>query len=210
MNAKVDDFLAKAVAEPVELTIRDLLGIWGQKARTYESVSRIQHDLSAAGLRCSPTLSEGGSDSLVRVSVPGTAPAGDISDPGEATDSDSDERDEALVLPPAALLVNQIPSAVCDVVFVHPDQGLAAAQSLMSAHDFSQLPVLAGPRDLKGAVSWRSIAQAKLRRSQITLADATKSAPVVSTTDELLGQINVIYTADFVSSRTPTTAFAAS
>ena len=81
---------------------------------------------------------------------------------------------------------------------VHPDQSLAEAQSLMSANDFSQLPVMTGPRDLRGAVSWRSIAQAKRHKAQITLADATENASIVSAGDELLSQIDAIYKADFV------------
>lgn len=194
MTVRVDDFMHKASAEPVELTIRDLLAIWGYRARTYESVARIQHDLSASGLRCDPALDEGAGDSVVRVGVPQAASADDTA----ATDSDSEEPDEPLVLPPAALLVKQIPSAVRDVVFVQPDQSLAEAQSLMSANDFSQLPVLGGPRDLRGAVSWRSIAQAKRHKAQITLADATKNASIVSASDELLSQIDAIYKADFV------------
>lgn len=194
MNVKVDDFLARAVAEPVELTIGDLLAIWGYRARNYESVARIQHDLSASGLRCHPALDEGASDSVVRVGVPDATSADDTA----ATESGSEDPDEPLVLPPAALLVKQVPSAVRDVVFVQPDQSLAQAQSLMSANDFSQLPVLAGPRDLRGAVSWRSIAQAKRHKAQITLADATKNASIVSAGDELLSQIDAIYKADFV------------
>jgi CBS domain-containing protein len=194
MTVRVDDFLAKAGAEPVELTIRDLLAIWGYRARTYESVARIKHDLFASGLRCEPALDEGASDSVVRVGVLEAASADDT----PATDSGSEEPDEPLVLPPAALLVKQIPSAVRGVMFVTPDQNLAEAQSLMSANDFSQLPVLADPRDLRGAVSWRSIAQAKRYKAQITLADATKNASIVSASDELLSKIDAIYKTDFV------------
>ena len=61
MNARVNDFLAKASAEPVELTVGELLAIWGYRARTFESVARIQHDLSASGLQCEPALGDGGS-----------------------------------------------------------------------------------------------------------------------------------------------------
>ena len=106
MNDKVDDFLAKASAQPVELTIRELLAIWGYRARNYESVARIHHDLSASGLECEPALGDGGSGSLVRVGVPGAESADDTA----ATDGDAEEPDEPLVLPPAALLVKQIPS----------------------------------------------------------------------------------------------------
>jgi CBS-domain-containing membrane protein len=163
-------------------------------------VARIQHDLAAAGARCSPALDEGNGGSVVRVG-PAAASAGDVPDADGITDAagaEPEEQDTTLVLPPAALLVRHIPSAICDVVSVHPGDSLAMAQSLMSAHEFSQLPVLAGPRDLKGAVSWRSIAQTGLSRTQITLADATRSPQVVSIDDELLSQIDVIYKADFV------------
>ena len=60
MTDRVTEFLAKAAVAPVELRIRDLLAIWGFRARTYDSVGRIQRDLSAAGLRCQPDLTEGG------------------------------------------------------------------------------------------------------------------------------------------------------
>jgi CBS domain-containing protein len=200
MTSVVDAFLARATAEPVELTIRDLLAIWGYKARTYESVARIQHDLAAAGLRCSPALDEGDGGSVVRVG-PAAASAGDVPDADGMTDAaeaEAEDQDTTLVLPPAALLVRHIPSAVCDVVSVRPNESLATAQARMSAHEFSQLPILAGPRDLKGAVSWRSIAQTRLSKTQITLADVTRNAQVVSVDDELLSRIGIIYDADFV------------
>ena len=69
-------------------------------------------------------------------------------------EEEAEEQDEPL-LPPAALLVRHIPSAAVRSRSVQPDETLEKAQALMSANDFSQLPVLAGPRDLKGAVSWR-------------------------------------------------------
>ena len=45
---------------------------------------------------------------------------------------------------------------------------------------------------------WRSIAQAKRHKAQITLAGATQNASIVSASDELLSQIDAIYKADFV------------
>jgi hypothetical protein len=69
----------------------------------------------------------------------------------------------------------------------------------MIAKDYSQLAVLTGPRDLKGAVSWRTIARARLYKSEITLADAIDPHPkVVYADEELLSQIDTIYGADFV------------
>jgi CBS domain-containing protein len=197
MNLSVDEFLAKALAGPVDLTIRDLLGVWGYRARTYENVAQIQHDLSAAGLRCQPGLGEGDSDSAVRVGATDASSESGGTETGAAA-ADSEEPDEPLVLPPAALLIRHIRSAARELFSVHPDESLAKALALMSANDVSQLPVLAGPRDLKGAVSWRSIAQAGLGKAQITLADATTSATVVSINDELLKKIDAIAADDFV------------
>ncbi len=202
---RVDDFLAKASAQAAELPIREVLAIWGYRARTYESVARIHHDLSASGLRCEPALDEGDGDSVVRVGLPVVSPDFHAS-PGPPGTEESTAatrlapRDgtSLCVRRPAALLVSEIPSATAGVVLIRPDQSLAAAQSVMSANDYSQLAVLVDERELKGAVSWRSIAQARLGKSQITLADATWRPPVVRVGDELLKQINVIYEADFV------------
>lgn len=102
------------------------------------------------------------------------------------------------VIDSAALLIRHVPSATAGVLSVRPDQSLAAAQSKMSAHDFSQLAVLGGPCDLKGAVSLGSIMRARLANAVITLADATYRPKVVHADDELLGQFDVVYNADFV------------
>jgi CBS domain-containing protein len=195
MSDRSKEFLARAAAEPLKLTVRELLDIWGVRARTWESVGRIKDDLAAAGLHCDPDLGDGGPDTVVRVGVP----VGRESTTGSAAEDGPDEQDEPLELPAAALLVRAVPSATRNVESVHPDQTLAEAQALMTAHDYSQLAVMVGPRDLKGAISWRSIAQAQLVNSEISLADATtRFPPVVHTEEELLGQIDVIYRADFV------------
>jgi predicted transcriptional regulator len=52
-----------------------------------------------------------------------------------------------------APLIDSIPSAALRTVYVRPDQTLEYAQGLMVKHDYSQLPVLIGERELKGAVS---------------------------------------------------------
>ena len=196
MSDRSRDFIARAAAEPVKLTVRELLEIWGFRARNWESVGRIKRDLSAAGLQCDPDLGAGGTDTAVRVGVPADRDASNGSDAEEAS---PDEQDEPLELPTAALLVRHIPSATRGVVSVRPDQTLAEAQSLMSAYDYSQLAVMSGPRDLKGAVSWRSIAQAHLAKSEINSADATvRHPPEVRADLDLLGQIDVLYRTDYV------------
>jgi restriction system protein len=209
MTNRATEFLMKAAAGPIELSIRQLLAIWGFRARTYDSVGRIQRDLSAAGLRCEPDLTEGGLGSMVRVSVAATADTIDlpaeegavaVSADREAADLGIGTEDGQLELPTVSLRVRDIrPSAIGGVTAVNPNQTLEQAQALMIANDYSQLAVMAGPRDLKGAVSWRTIARARLSRSDISLAHVIDQRPkVVHANDELLSQIDTIYGADFV------------
>jgi restriction system protein len=210
MTDRAAEFLMKAAAGPIELPIRQLLAVWGFRARTYDSVGRIQRDLSAAGLRCEPDLAEGGLDSLVRVSVAATDDADTSGVPSDdAVAAASEDRaargvgigseDEQLELPTVSLLVGDIPSATGGITAVDPSQTLEQAQALMIAKDYSQLAVIAGPRDLKGAVSWRTIARARLWKSEISLTDVIDLHPrVVHADEDLLGQIDIIYAADFV------------
>lgn len=197
MTSDIQDFLTRATAAPVSLPVRELLTIWGYRARTYESVARINRDLSAAGLHCEPDLTEAPSGSVVLVGAPAPTSApeaeeGPEGDPPAGTD-------EPLQLPPVALLVRDIPSATDRVVSVTPQDSLGKAQALMSAHDYSQLPVMSSDWDLRGAVSWQSIAKASLINPNIELRHATMPMPtVVHADDDLLDQIDLIYRDDFV------------
>ena len=193
MTDRVSGFLTRATTGPVQLRISDLLAIWGFRARTYENVAQIRRDLSAAGLTCEPDLADGSVDATVQVRMPVTPPT------STATAGADKEVDEPLQLPPAALRVKHIPSAARYVARVSPDQTLEQAQALMAAEDYSQLAVISGDRDLKGAVSWRSIARAYLIKPEISLADAIqRPAPEVRSDADLLSQIDLIYREDFV------------
>jgi CBS domain-containing protein len=44
-----------------------------------------------------------------------------------------------------------------DLISVSSDDPVAKALTLMISHDFSQLPVMNGPRALKGVISWKTI-----------------------------------------------------
>lgn len=191
MTDPIEEFLRRAAAEPAALTIRDLLAKWGYRARTYDSVARIQRDLSAWGLTCEPDLGQGDGDTTVQVGPTGAAAPPD----GDA----ADEPDEPLQLPPVALLVKHIPSASQGVKGVSPDDTLAHARSLMSKWSYSQVPVMSSDRDLRGVVSWRSIARTHATHSgAITLDDATtRPAPEVRAGEDLLRQIDLIYREDF-------------
>jgi CBS domain-containing protein len=200
-SADIRDFLSQAAADGVTVPVRDLLAKWGFRARTYDSVARVVADLSASGLACTPGLGEGGLDTEVRVG-PVAIPGSDSTtsgDAGEEDDAGAAEDDQQLELPAFTLRVADIPSAQAGVTAVNPNQTLADAQFLMVMHDYSQLPVLSGPRTLKGVISWQSIARASLAKPHVTLTDAVDPYPkVVYATQELLDQVTTIYDAGFV------------
>ena len=55
--------------------------------------------------------------------------------------------------------VSRLPAASRPPMKVGPCDTLARAVTIMLTNDFSQLPVMSGNRDVKGVVSWQSIAK---------------------------------------------------
>ena len=59
--------------------------------------------------------------------------------------------------------IGSLPAANKTLIVVNQDDQLSRAITLMLEHDFSQLPVMQGERDVKGMVTWKSI----VRKSSI-------------------------------------------
>lgn len=193
MNDTVAAFLAKAANQPLQLRIRDLLAIWGASYRDFDTVGRIQRDLAEAGLHVQPPLTEGSASSVVHVGAEPREDAERTPDEGAAAE------DEELVLPQVSLRVSDIPSAVGGITSISPDAPLADAQAIMMRDNFSQLAVMTGPKELRGAVSWETIARAHVRAGQVSLADAIDLLPkVVQADEELFSQLTTIYDAGYV------------
>jgi predicted transcriptional regulator len=53
--------------------------------------------------------------------------------------------------------INKLIAADQELTHVAPNQAVRVAVTLMLAHDYSQLPVMTSPRDVKGIISWTSI-----------------------------------------------------
>ena len=97
-----------------------------------------------------------------------------------------------------SLRIDSLPSSTLGVVSVGPADSLEHAQSLMMSRDLSQLAVLTGPRSLRGAVSWESIAKARIRDPGASLMDAMQYPETVRGEDDLLAKIPVIRDTGFV------------
>ncbi|MEV5828461.1 CBS domain-containing protein [Spirillospora sp. NPDC052242] len=173
--------LARATMRPVELTVAELLELFGERNRDPEIVGRIEGMLAEAGLCCVPTLIHGHLDSPV------TVRAVDTDDTTAADESAVGTEEETFA--PASLRIADLPTARLPegaLVCLSPDDDLPRARMVMLENYFSQLPVMAGPYVLKGVVTWQSIALAHARGKCESLADATVHAHVVDVHADLL------------------------
>lgn len=204
-HEQLKEFRAKAEAgEPVQMTVRELLAMWKARARGYRVSSLIETDLANHGLRTSPHWQKVTLDANVQLQ-PLTTDKAEVDEGSgiEAGDAGGDDPDELDV----GLTVGNLPSAMGGVCCVSPSASLNEAVTLMLINDFSQLPVLAGPRSLKGAVTWRSIARARHANPNAGLREATVRADYVSYDRELIDVLPTLYASEFVFVRDQTTAF---
>jgi len=183
---------ARASKSPLTLSIRQLLQYWDAKRRGYWITDEIKRDLTAAKLATNPPFTEGWIDSIVSL-IPIASPS---PKPDEAAVPSMELGPDTPVQ--VSLRVGSLASANAGIESVHLDDSLERAQALMMHKDYSQLAIQSGPRDLRGAISWESIAQAKIRMPSAALRDAVFTPEVVGINDDLLARIPLIAAASFV------------
>ncbi|MFF0492064.1 CBS domain-containing protein [Nocardia sp. NPDC004068] len=183
---------------PQQISVRDLLSLWGMADRG-DQVGRIEADLANHGLVTSPSFRAVTLDTVVSLTTPPSEPEGaeevgsvDVDDVPIAEDDegggDLDVR----------LTVGNL-SPLAGVASVGPNSTLEEAITKMLLNDFSQLAVLSGPRNLRGAVTWRSIAQAMHRKADAVLADAIDPrVEVVSYERDLFEVLPLLQLREFV------------
>ncbi|MGC7103103.1 CBS domain-containing protein [Amycolatopsis lurida] len=156
---------------PERISVRELLSFWGAKERG-DQVSQIEADLANHGLVTSPSFRAVTLDTMVLLTTPldeaedtateGQPDVGDLPVAGdEEGGGDLDVR----------LMVGNL-SPLVGVESVSPNSTIEEAITKMLLNDFSQLAVLNGPRNLRGAITWRSLAQAMHQRSDPSVNDA--------------------------------------
>ncbi|MEU5896343.1 CBS domain-containing protein [Streptomyces venezuelae] len=100
----------------------------------------------------------------------------------KSADSDEEEGDE----PIQGQTVGNLPSALRGVESVTSSAKFEEAFTKMRLNGYSQLPVLNGPRNLQGAVTWESIALARHSDSEAPFSRAIVQAHAVSYSDHLI------------------------
>ena len=193
----LDEFLAAAREKadhgaPVSIRIRDLLGYIDAKRRGTRVTDEIQGGLGRYGLATRPPFTTGWIDTVVQLSLTDSA-AGAAGSSNGPTVSDG-----TAGLGEPSLTVSSLESASATVVTIEKTQDLSQARALMLRHDYSQLAVMSGQRQLVGAVSWQSMAIAAMCNPAFTLTDATVTATQVEPERELISLIPTIAEQGFV------------
>ncbi|MEU4794952.1 CBS domain-containing protein [Streptomyces sp. NPDC023327] len=185
---------------PVTLTVRDLLGWWGASRRGYVVTERVAAELANHGLSTVPDFAAVGIDDRVTLAITSgdaedeedtteQGPVAGQEEPGEsdiprlATPSDNEEDKGE---PIQGQTVGNLPSALKGVVSVSSSASFEEVFTKMRLNGYSQLPVLGGPRNLRGAVTWESIARARYANSEAPFSDAIVAAHAVSYADHLI------------------------
>lgn len=183
-----------------KVTVRRLLAAFGGQRRRASIVENINNALDEVGLVSVPDFTSAWIDAEISIEE---APK-DLPQPGAETAATLPDGNEAVSIPAgepkeAMHLIRMLSAANRGVLSVGPQDTLELAITLMLAHDFSQLPVMTGPRDLKGVVSWKSIGGRLAQRTELlTVADAMEPGVVVKETDSLFEVTALIIKYDFV------------
>ena len=143
-------------------TVRTLLSWFDAKRRGYWVVQTIREALDTAGLTTEPDFEAAYIDSPVVFRLKPITGTGKITLPplqvsGTGTVAPPSDALASAYADPTYRLT-RLAAANRPPVSVKPDTSLSQAVTIMMANDFSQLPVMTTEREVKGAVSWKSIA----------------------------------------------------
>ncbi|MCQ4083987.1 CBS domain-containing protein [Streptomyces sp. RB6PN25] len=185
--------LAEA-GQPQSLSVEELLTWWGATGRGLVN-EQIEAELANHSLVTAPGFDKvplASTIQLVKAAEGNSAEGLVAGAPAFTTASDEDESRET------GLTVGTLPSALGGVISVKPTATFEEAITLMALHDFSQLPVLAGPHNLRGALSWKSIARARHADPDASLSQAIVDARDVRYDHDLIDILPALAELDFV------------
>jgi CBS domain-containing protein len=178
--------LKHGVAPPKE-TVRSFLLWFGCARRGYRVVRWVRHRLDEYGLTTEPDFEYAYIDGHISFVTATSANAEKARATWETAIADPTYR------------IGRLESANTPPVSVNPDSTLQQIVTLLMTNDFSQLPVITGPRDVKGVVSWKTIgSRLSLKKDCATARDCMEPAQVVSIDESLFSAIEIIAAHDYV------------
>lgn len=175
----ISEQIKKGVAGPTE-TVRTILSWFGVERRGSWVVKDINKALDAHDLVTQPSFESTWIDGPITF----------VRKPKKHAEDTS--------LDPTFRL-GRLEAANKEVVSAKPNDNLDKAITLMLTNDFSQLPIMTGPRDVKGIVSWKTIgSRLALNRRCEQCKDFMEPAQILSEDVSLLEAVDIIAAYDYV------------
>ena len=192
-------------SEPRMMTVRDLIALWGARGRDSSLIGAIEADLANHGLLTDPdfravTLEDEVTLKLAAkddTSIVAEIPRKDVSALEDGEPSTRKVRYER------GLTIGNLPAANRIVESVSPNASFEQAITKMLIFDYSQLAVMSGERNLRGAVTWRSIAKVRHQNPDAQFSSAIVRAAEVSYQEDLVDVLPRLAADEFVFVRGP-------
>ncbi|MDX2936498.1 CBS domain-containing protein [Streptomyces ipomoeae] len=202
--------------QPLTLSIRDFLAVWGVQRRYPAATEQIKSDLADRGLVTVPPFTEGTLDSQIVVLAGGAEPdesgtstvtrlsatlsgstglVASVLDAAHAVGHLLAEEAEPQTV---AYRVSNLDSANRMPESVRVGDSLHTAMTIMVLRGYSQLPVLDADGRLRGVVSWESIGRARMADPGADLQAATVRGQEADRSDDLLDWIGTIQQSGYV------------
>jgi CBS domain-containing protein len=177
-------------------SVRQLLG-WFNSQRRGRVIVPIIHDvLTELKLRTDPNFEYAYIDGDLQF-VP-AEPSPSDAEPKTAAEQPLQTVVGAAVEDPT-YRIGKLPSANSPPTWVNPNATVEEVVTVMLMNDYSQVPVMQGERNLKGAVTWQSIGKKlALGRACRTVQDCIEEAVVISSDTSLFAAIPTIVERGFV------------
>jgi len=137
----------------IALPVRELIARWEMPT----SYPKVEADLANHGIVTVPNFRKVSLETVVR-----------LTSAEDMADSSPDDETQA----DFGLTVGNLPSALSGVKSVSPNATFEEAITVMALNRYDQLAVLAGTRNLRGAVTWESLAWARHANSDAPFSQA--------------------------------------
>ncbi|MEV0453921.1 CBS domain-containing protein [Catellatospora methionotrophica] len=186
--------------EPRTLTVQEMLKLWGAEDRDRSTSMQIESDLANHGLTTVPDFRAVSLDHVVRIVAPAAeAPTIPAATSLEESSSPSARLASEEVSVDIGLTLGNLLSGTRRLAAVSPSATFEEAVTTMQLNDYSQLAVLATPRKLHGAVSWKSIAEARHLKPDAKFSDAVdRNVQVFGYGTRLLDVLDVLQRDGFI------------
>jgi predicted transcriptional regulator len=170
---QLNDAQKKAEAgRPKELTVRELLALWGSDTRDPATSMEIDADLANHDLTTVPDFRAVSLDRTVQIVRQPLIENDQSVEPPSAGHRVSISAENEETSRDIGLVLEHLLGSDHVLGFVKPTASIEEAITAMQLDDYSQLAVLPSPHKLHGVVTWKSIAEARNLKADAALSDA--------------------------------------